>query len=102
MNVMNPACEYTKASELCRASRLIQHNKKGGEAMFNLTSRHYLNSALFQRTLPLSDTKYGANIMMPPKILHVSDAVLIIYMQESLQGLISGGRSRDKLDAQHV
>ena len=30
------------------------------------------------------------------------DAGLTIYMQEALKGLMSGGASRDDLDAQHI
>ncbi len=102
MNATTPDCEYTEASEFHRASRLIQFNRKSGDDMFKRMSRHPIKNALFQQRIPLSDTKYGANRMMPPEILHVSDAGLIIYMLESLQGMISGGRSGDELDAQHV
>ena len=70
--------------------------------MFKKMSRHFLNNALFQQNLPLADTKYGANRMQPPEMLHVSDAGLIIYMMESLQGRIGSGESRLELDRKHV
>ncbi len=70
--------------------------------MFKKMSRHYLKNALFQQNLPLADTKYGPNRMQPPEMLHVSDAGLIIYMMESLQGLIGCGASRLELDRLHV
>jgi hypothetical protein len=102
MSTSNPSCQYTTASELRRATRLINHDKKSGVAMFNKMSRHCLNNALFQPNLPLADTKYGANRMQPPEMLHVSDAGLIIYMMESLQGRIGSGESRLELDRKHV
>ena len=45
---------------------------------------------------------HGANKMFPPETLHTLDAGLTIYMFESLQGLMSGGKSRADLDEQHV
>ncbi len=39
--------------------------------------------------------------MCPPESLHTLDAGLTIYMQEAMQGLMSGGASRDDLDIQH-
>ena len=62
----------------------------------------HLKNALYQAKLPLSDAVHGASKMCPPKCMHTLDAGLTIYMQESLQRLMSAGKSRDNLDAQHV
>ena len=40
--------------------------------------------------------------MCPPELLHTLDAGSTVYIQESLQGLISGGKCREELDAQHI
>jgi hypothetical protein len=40
--------------------------------------------------------------MIPPEILHVMDAGLIMYMMESLQEQNSGGKSCDELNEQHI
>ena len=95
-------CRYTKASEFRRAIRLVEHDKKAGLKMLKSLSRHYINNAMYQSKLPLSDAVHGANKMCPPECLHTLDAGLTIYMLESLQGLMSGGKSREDLDNQHV
>ena len=46
----------------------------------------------------MPDSINGANLMQTPEMLHISDAGLIMYMQELLQGLISGGKSQRFLD----
>ena len=70
--------------------------------MLKTLSWHCIKNALYQTKLPLSNVIHGANKMCPPESLHTLDAGLTIYMQEALQGLMSGGASRDKLDIQHV
>jgi len=97
-----PECEYTKAREFRRAMRLVVDFKKEGMKMLSSMSRHCINNALYQTKLPLSDVLHGANKMCPPEVLHTLDAGLTIYIFESLQGLISGGKSRENLDSQHV
>jgi len=102
LNAPNIMCTYTKASEFRRAIRLVEHDKKAGLKMLKSLSRHYINNAMYQSKLPLSDAVHGANKMCPPECLHTLDAGLTIYMLESLQGLMSGGKSREDLDNQHV
>jgi hypothetical protein len=95
-------CKYTKAREFHRAISLVVENKKEGMKMLKSLSRHYVNNALYKMKPPLSDVVHGANKMCPPEMLHTLDAGLTIYMFESLQGLMSGGKSREDLDGQHV
>ena len=110
----NPKCEYTLASEFRRAVRLVVRNddatktevrrleaKKDGLQMLKDMSRHCIHNALTQSKLPLSDEKHGANKMCPPESLHVLDAGITMYMQESLQSRISGGASTFELDNLH-
>jgi len=97
-----PECEYTKAREFRRAMRLMVDFKKKGMKMLSSMSRHCINNVLYQTKLPLSDVLHGANKMCPHEVPHTLDAGLTIYMFESLQGLISGGESRENLDSQHV
>ena len=82
--------------------QLVEFDKKEGMKMLQSLSRHCINNAFYQTKLPLSDAKHGANKMCPPESLHTFDAGLTIHMQEALQGLMSGGASRNNLDAQHV
>ena len=102
LNTPSPQCEYTKVSEFCRAMRLFEFNSNNGMKMLKTFSRHCIKNALYQTRLPLSNAVHGANKMCPPELLHTLDAGLTIYMQESLQGLMSGGASRDELDLHHV
>ena len=102
LNSLSPTCQYTKVSEFRRAMRLVGHHSKSGMDMLKRLSRHPIKNALYQSKLPLSNAIHGANKMCPPESLHTLDAGLTIYMQESLQGLMSGGASRDELDIQHV
>lgn len=62
-------------------------------------SRHCVHNALYQSKLPLSDMVHGANRMCPPESLHVMDAGITMYMQESLESRISKGRSMAELDS---
>lgn len=96
-----PRCVYTLASEFRRAMRLVLHDKKKGLQSLKSMSRHYVNNALYQSKLPLSDAIHGANKMCPPETLHVMDAGITVYMQESLQNRTSAGQSRDSLNDQH-
>lgn len=103
MSNTNPNCVYSTSKEMRLASKLMLKDKQKGKKKFKSMSRHYLNqNALFQEGLPLSDLVHGANKMQPPEMLHTSDSGLILYMQESLQGLLPGGLIREDLDAQHV
>lgn len=95
-------CDYTKASEFCRAICLVEHNTKEGMKMFKSLLQHCINNTLYQSKLPLSDTLHCANKMCSPKWLHTLFAELTFYMLESLQGLMSGERRRDFLGKQHI
>jgi hypothetical protein len=109
-----PNCTYTCASEFRRALRLVVRNsdakksekkrmkaKKDGLQMLKNMSRHCVHNALMQSKLPLSDQLHGANKMCPPESLHVLDAGITMYMQESLQTRISGGASMNELNRLH-
>ena len=102
LSISKPSCVYSTIKELRSAETLIMNDKEKGKKRFKAMSRHYLNNALFQRGLPLSDLVHGANKMQHPEMLHTSDSGLILYMQESLQGLLPGGILRDDLDEQHI
>jgi hypothetical protein len=82
--------------------QLVEFNSKNGMKMLQSLSRCCIHNALYQTRLSLSNALHGANKMCPPESLHTLDAGLTIYMQESLQDLMSGGASRDDLDIQHV
>ena len=97
-----PECVYTTAAEFRRGMRTVLHDKKLGMQQLQSMSRHYVNNAMYQTKLPLSNEKHGANTMCPPETLHVMDAGLTIYMQESLQNRTSAGESREELAVQHV
>ena len=75
--------------------------RKDGLKMLKKQSRHYVHNALYQTKLPLSDDKHGANKMCPPESLHVLDAGITVYMVESLQCRIPGGRTVVDLNNQH-
>ena len=93
-------CIYTTAAEFRRGMRTVLHDKKLGMQQLQSMSRHYVNNAMYQTKLPLSNEKHGANKMCPPETLHVMDAGLTIYMQESLQNCTSAGQSREELAVQ--
>ena len=59
--------------------------------MLKTLLRHCIKNAPYQTRLPLSNALHGANKMCPPELLHTLDAGLTIYMQEAMQGLMSGG-----------
>ncbi len=65
-------------------------------------SRHNITNAMYQARLPLSDGVYGVNRMCPPESLHTIDAGLMIYILESLQDMIRGGKCREDLDVAHA
>ncbi len=52
--------------------------------------------------MPLSDNIHGPYCMMPPELLHTSGSGLILYMFESLQWQIGGGKIRDDIDKLHI
>jgi hypothetical protein len=97
-----PECVYTTAAEFRQAMRTIARDKKLGTQQLKSLSRHYVNNAMYQTRLPLSNEINGANKMCPPETLHVMDAGLTIYMQESLQNRTSAGQSREELNQQHI
>jgi len=99
----NPLCVYTEAIKFRRAKRMVESENHtiDGLQCLSRQSRHNINNALYQSRLPLSDGIHGANRMCPPELLHVLDAGLMMYILESLQGLISGGQCRDDLINQH-
>ena len=80
-----PRCVYTLAREFRRAMQLVLHDKKKGLESLKSMSQHYVNNALYQSKLPLSNAIHGANKMCPPETLHVMDAGITVYMLESLQ-----------------
>ncbi len=75
--------------------QLVEFNRKDGMKMVQSLLRHCINNALYQTKLPLFNALHGANKMCPHGLLHTLDVRLTIYMQEALQGLMSGGSSRD-------
>ena len=101
LNSDYPRCVYTTASEFRRAMRLVLRDKQKGLQLLKSMSRHYVNNAMYQSKLPLSDAVHGANKMCPPETLHVMDAGITVYMQESMQNRTSAGQSRDALNDQH-
>ena len=99
----NPLCKYTTAIEYRRAMRMMSTPGKADLAKRYLAqqSRHNIMNAMYQARLPLSDCIHGANRMCPPELLHTLDAGLTIYILESLQDMIRGGKCREDLDVQH-
>jgi hypothetical protein len=65
-------------------------------------SRYDINNALTKKYMPLSDNIHGPYCMMPPELLHTSGSGLILYMFESLQWQIGGGKIRDDIDKLHL
>jgi hypothetical protein len=62
--------------------RLVLHDKKKGLQSLKSMSQHYVNNALYQSKLPLSDSIHGVNKMCPPETLHVMDAGITVYMHD--------------------
>jgi hypothetical protein len=52
--------------------------------------------------MPLSDNIHGRYCMMPPELLQKSGSGLILYMFESLQWQIGGGKIRGDIDKLHI
>lgn len=98
----NPICEYPTKKEVRQSEHKMKTNPKKASAMLKTMLRHDIKNAFFQKRLLLSDKIHGANQMMPPELLHTSDSGLIMYMLESMHGLIGNGQSCSELDAQHV
>jgi hypothetical protein len=61
-----------------------------------------IRNALTEMSLPLSDNIHGPYKMMPPELLHTSGSGLIMYMFESLQNQMGGGKDEDLIDKQHI
>ena len=99
----NPMCEYTTAIEYRRAMRMMirPDNEVIAKKYLAQQSRHNIINAMYQARLPMSDEVHGANRMCPPELLHTLDAGLTIYILESLQDQISGGKCREELDVEH-
>jgi hypothetical protein len=102
MSMPNPQCVYSTLREMKIASHKLRADNKEGIELFKSISRHTINNALLEPTLPLSDCLHGPFCMFPPGMLHTSDSGLIIYMLESLQIQVGEGMSRNKLDIQHI
>ena len=98
----NPSCVYVTFDNMHEAKRVKRNNYKEGLAGLKSMSRYDIKNALTCKYLPLSDQEHGANIMMPPELLHTSGSGLIKYIFESLRNQIGSGKDRDDIDKQHV
>jgi hypothetical protein len=102
MNATNPQCAYMSLADINEGKNLLRNNKEEGMIYFKSISKHPINNALLQHSLPLSDEVHGPFGMTPPEALHTFDSGLTMYMFESLQNQLGAGRSRVELDMQHV
>ena len=84
------------------AKRLKRINKNLGLIQLKEMSRYDIKNALTKKYMPLSDNIHGPYCMMPPELLHTSGSGLILYMFESLQWQIGGGKIRDDIDKLHI
>ncbi len=69
-----------------------RNNYKGRLALLKSMSRYDIKNALTYKYLPLSDREHGANIMIPPELLHTSGSGLIKHIFESLCNQIGSGK----------
>jgi hypothetical protein len=102
MSNSHPTCVYTTLSDMWDAKRLkrIDENQR----LFKLKemSRYDIKNALTKKYTPLADNIHGPYCMIPPELLHTSGSGLILYMFESLQLQIGGGKIRDDIDKLHI
>jgi hypothetical protein len=80
------------------AKRLKRIDENIGLIQLKKMSRYDIKNALTKKYMPLSDNIHGPYCMMPPELLHTSGSGLILYMFESLQWQIGGGKIRDDID----
>jgi hypothetical protein len=79
-----------------------REDEDAGIEYYPSISIYEIRNALTEKSLPLSDNIHGPYKMMPPKLLHTSGSVLIMYMFESLRDQMGGGKDRDLIDRQHI
>ncbi len=84
------------------AKRRKQEDNDCGAEYFRSISTYDKENALHEENMPLSDDVHGPYKMMPPDLLHTSGSGFIMYMFESLQHLMGGGRDRDAINQLHV
>ncbi len=85
-----------------KGKKLWRKEKERGMEYFKSISKHPINNALLQQSLPLSDAVHGPFGMTPPEALHTFDSGLTMYIFKSLQHQLGAGQSRVELDKQHV
>lgn len=102
LNLTNPQCTYISLADMDKGKQLLRKDKERGVEYFKSISKHPINNALLQHSLPLSDVVHGPFGMTPPEALHTFDSGLTMYIFESLQNQLGAGKSRVELDMQHV
>ena len=102
MSNPNPTCVYTTLRDMRDAKRLKRNDENLGLIQLKQMSRYDIKNALTKKNMPLSDNIHGPYCMMPPELLHTSGSGLILYMFESLQWQIGGGKIRDDIDKLHI
>ncbi len=99
----NPTCVYYITLQDVRKGRRRKcDDEDGGIQYFRSVSRYDTNNAFLKKHLPLSNNVHGPYKMMPPKLLHTSGSILIMYMFKLLHHQLGAGKDRDNINRELI